>query len=270
MIVLAADAVSDRDKLLPMTTQRRLFLLSAAIGSMGLGLSQETPYVPKQSDRPEPMTGEEPGFETIFDGKTLKGWEGDPKYWRVENGEMVGEITPETLIKSNTFLIWRGGEPADFEVKTDFRITSGGNSGINYRSVVVPDKVTPGNRYAMRGYQFDMDGQRRYTGNNYEEKGRLFLAVRGQVTRVTGTRKPIILASVGDQQELASGIRDDWNNAHIIARGNVLMHLLNGRVMSIVIDDDPRGRMMKGLIGVQVHVGGPMQVRYRNWRLKNL
>ena len=48
------------------------------------------------------------------------------------------------------------------------------------------------------------------------------------------------------------------------------MHHVNQHLMSVVIDDDAQGRMMKGLIGVQVHVGGPMQVRYRNWRLKNL
>ena len=250
---------------------RRSFLTSLALASAGLAaMPQDAPYVPKQSDRPEPPAGEEPGFASIFDGKTLDGWEGDPKYWRVEAGDIVGEITPETIVKSNTFLIWRGGEPADFELKAEFRITSGGNSGINYRSVVVPDKVTPSNRYAMRGYQCDMDGQRRYTGNNYEEKGRLFLAVRGQVTRVTGKRKPTVLANVGDPQELGKLIRDDWNSVHIVARGNILMHHVNQHLMSVVIDDDAQGRMMKGLIGVQVHVGGPMQVRYRNWRLKNL
>src|SRR5437660_1394212 len=83
-------------------------------------------YVPKQSDRPQPLTGDEPGFESIFDGKTLQGWEGDPKYWRVtEQGTMLGEITPETVIRSNTFIIWRGGSPGDFELRVDYRITAG-------------------------------------------------------------------------------------------------------------------------------------------------
>ena len=103
-----------------------------------------TPYAPKQSDRPTPVDGDEPGFNPIFDGKTLNGWEGDPKYWRVENGALVGEITPATVVKSNTFIIWRGGRPKDFELKLDYRITAAGNSGINYRSVSVPDPVTPG------------------------------------------------------------------------------------------------------------------------------
>ena len=254
------------------TTLRRQFLqaLAAAPVALQLNAQQTTPYVPKQSDRPEPLSGEEPGFVSMFDGKTLKGWEGDAKYWRVEDGEMVGEITPETTIKSNTFIIWRDGEPADFEVKVDFKITAQGNSGVNYRSVVVPDKVTPTNRFAMRGYQCDIDGARRYTGNNYEEKGRLFLAERGSVTRITGKQKPTILSSTGDMKEMGKLVRDDWNSVHIIAQGNVLLHQINGHAMAIVIDDDPRGRMMKGLIGVQVHVGPPMQVRYRNWRLKNL
>ena len=77
-------------------------------------------------------------FRPIFDGKSLAGWEGNPTYWRAENGVLVGEITPATVIKSNTFIIWRGGSPADFELKLDYRITEAGNSGINYRSVVIP------------------------------------------------------------------------------------------------------------------------------------
>jgi hypothetical protein len=226
-------------------------------------------WTPKQSDRPEKLSGDEPGFQTIFDGKTLNGWEGDPNYWRVSDGAMVGEITPTTIVRSNTFIIWRGGSPADFELKVDYRITSGGNSGINYRSVVVPDKVTPENRFALRGYQCDIDGQKRYTGNNYEEKGRLFLAVRGQVTRVIGTRPPIVLASAGEEKDLSALITDDWNAVHLIARGNILMHHVNGHLMTTVIDDDAKGRTMQGLLGVQVHVGGPMKVEYRNWRLKS-
>src|SRR5215471_17084269 len=204
---------------------RRPFLASLLAGIPARRLHAQQPaaqpYVPKQSDRPEPVEGDEPGFQSIFNGKTLDGWEGDPKYWRVENGIMTGEITPETIIRSNTFLIWRGGSPKDFELKADYRITSAGNSGINYRSVVVPDAVTPANKFAMRGYQFDIDGQNRYTGQNYEEKGRLFLATRGQMTHVVGGRKPVILSDVGDTTELAAFISKDWNAVHLIIRGNV-------------------------------------------------
>ncbi len=245
-------------------TRRQVFLSALAATPL---LAQ---YVPKQSDRPEAPAGDEPGFKPIFDGKSLAGWDGDPKYWRVENGAMVGEITPETIIKSNTFIIWQGGAPADFELKAEYRITSGGNSGINYRSVVVPDTVTPSNKFAMRGYQFDIDGANRYTGQNYEEKGRLFHALRGQVTHIVGGQKPVLLSSLGDTAALAEFITKDWNAIHLIIRGNTLIHMLNGHVMCVVIDDDASNRTMKGQIGVQVHVGPPMKVEYRNFRLKEL
>ena len=228
-----------------------------------------TTYVPKQSDRPEPLAGDEPGFEQIFDGRTLAGWDGNPTYWRVENGALVGEITPATVIKSNTFIVWRGGRPKDFELKLDYRITADGNSGINYRSAIVPDAVTPANQFSMRGYQCDLDGRKRYPGNNYEEKGRLFLAVRGQMTHIVGGRPPVLLSTFGDADALAQLVTDDWNAVHIVARGNVLTHIINGRVMTVVVDDDVPNRLADGLIGVQVHVGPPMKVEYRNIRLKS-
>src|SRR5262245_49265137 len=132
-------------------TARRTFLASM----MGSALAaQQQPYVPKQSDRPEPAVGDEYGFVQIFNGKNLDGWEGDPTYWRVENGCLVGEVTPATLLKANTFIIWRGGAPRDFDLKVDYRITPGGNSGINYRSVILP-----GTNYGMRGYQADIDAR---------------------------------------------------------------------------------------------------------------
>jgi hypothetical protein len=121
----------------------------------------------------------------------------------------------------------------------------------------------------MRGYQCDLDGRKRYPGNNYEEKGRLFLAVRGQMTRVVGGRPPVILSAIGDADELAAAVTDDWNAVHVIARGNVLTHIINGRVMTVVIDDDMPNRSSEGLLGVQVHVGPAMRVDYRNIRLKN-
>ncbi len=242
-------------------------LLCGVLG--GAERQQTTPFVPKQSDRPTAIEGDEPGFTPIFDGKSLNGWEGDPKYWRVEDGALVGEITPETVLKSNTFIIWRGGRPRDFELKLDYRITPGGNSGINYRSESVPDPVTPANTFALRGYQFDLDGGKRYVGNNYEEKGRLFVGVRGQITRIVGTRPPVVLATLGEAAELAAAATDEWNAVHLSIRGNTLVHMLNGRVMSVTVDDDTANRPTDGLLGVQVHVGPPMKVEYRNIRLKS-
>ena len=223
-------------------------------------------YVPKQSDRPEALAGDD-GFVPMFDGKSLQGWDGDPKYWRLEDGCIVGEITPETVVKSNTFIVWKGGAPKDFELKVEYKITADGNSGINYRSAVVADPVTPANQFAMRGYQCDIDGKNVYTGQNYEEKGRLFHALRGQVTQRVSGRKPILLSTFPDPKEF---LTPEWNAVHLIIRGNTLMHMINGKLMSMVMDDDVSGRKMEGQIGVQVHVGPPMKVMYRGFRIKTL
>jgi len=217
-----------------------------------------------QQTYPVPATNDEAGFSLIFDGKTLDGWEGNPKYWRVENGCLVGEITPETLLKTNSFIIWRGGLTRDFEMKAEYRITARGNSGINYRS-----SELPGQPFVMRGYQADIEGQDHYTGQNYEEKGRTFLALRGQVVRAEEDQKRQIIGSVGDSAALQAFVKkEDWNSYHLIVRGNVMLHLLNGHLMCVVIDEDSKNRKFEGQLGVQVHVGPPMKIEYRNFRLK--
>ena len=212
-----------------------------------------------------PIPGDDAtGFESIFDGKTLKGWEGDPKLWRVEDGVLVGEITADTLLKQNSFIIWRGGVTRDFELKLEYRISTG-NSGINYRSTEVP-----GVPLGLRGYQADIDGPNQWTGQNYEERGRTFLALRGQATRIEDGKKPHIIASLGDKDQLKSLIKsNDWNELHLIVRGNLLAHILNGQLMSMVVDDDTKNRRADGLLGLQVHVGPPMRVDYRNIRFKS-
>ncbi len=225
-------------------------------------LAQQPPPIPRQT-YPVAAADDDSGYEMIFDGKTLQGWEGDPKYWRVENGALVGEVTPETLLKQNSFIIWRGGLTKDFELKVEYRISANGNSGINYRSVEVP-----GAPWAMRGYQADIDGRNRYTGQNYEERGRTFNALRGQITRIRTGKKAEVIGSLGDAKELESFIKtDDWNAYHLIVRGATMIHILNGHVMSVVIDDDTENRRFDGLLGVQVHVGPPMKIEYRNFRI---
>lgn len=226
----------------------------------------------------------EKGFVSIFDGKTLKNWEGDPTYWRVENGNLVGEITPQTLLKTNSFIIWKGGEPSNFELKGEFNITEKGNSGINYRSEKLADIP-----YALKGYQADIDGANRYTGQNYEERGRTTLAYRGQITSInpqSGDWKPEdvrakvqknawsdlkVTGSLGNSDSLKTKIKNkDWNSFHLIVKGNHLQHYINGILMSDVTDNDVINGKSKGIIGVQVHVGPPMKVEYRNLRLKQL
>src|SRR4029450_70227 len=117
-----------------------------------------------------------PGFPQIFDGKTLTGWDGDPLFWRVENGSIVGESTPQNRGAQNTVLIWRGEPLRDFELKIDFRI-GGTNSGVQVRSVELPSV----GKWVLKGYQADMDFINGFTGNIHEERGRNVLAPRGTV-----------------------------------------------------------------------------------------
>jgi hypothetical protein len=223
-------------------------------------------------------------FIDIFDGKTLNNWKGDPKYWHVENGNLVGVVTPETLLKTNTFIVWQGGQPDDFELKLEYKISQSGNSGINYRSTEI-DTIPN----VLRGYQADIDGKIKYTGQNYEEKKRTTLAYRGEKVIIHSQDNPDevgslranvkkncwqirkIVDSLGDSDSLKRKIRsDDWNKVHLVIKGNRLQHYVNEVLMSDVTDNDSINRKMKGFLGVQVHVGPPMKVEYRNIRLKNL
>jgi hypothetical protein len=207
----------------------------------------------------------ESGFEQIFDGHSLNGWDGDPNFWRVEGGALVGQTTTDKQPAQNTFLIWRGGSPGDFELKLQYKLT-GYNSGIQFRSIELPDI-----KWAMKGYQADMDGEQRYTGQIYEERGRGFLALRGQFSYIPDGKKPGAVSSFGDDKELKSIIKsEDWNDLHLIVRGNTIVQMLNGRVMSMLIDDDSAGRKMDGLIGIQVHKGPSMKIEVKNIRIKKL
>jgi hypothetical protein len=206
------------------------------------------------------------GFVKIFDGKTLKGWEGDLMFWRVEDGKLVGQVTPTTPLKTNTFLIWKGGLTGDFELRLQFHITPSGNSGINYRSERLKDIP-----FALKGYQADIDGVNRYTGQNYEERGRGFLAMRGQKVILSPNEKPVVTSSLGSSDSLKTVIKDDnWNQCTIIAKGNRMQHFINGVLMSDVTDNDKGLRKLTGLLGLQVHVGAPMKVEYRNIMYKKL
>jgi hypothetical protein len=214
------------------------------------------------------------GFASIFDGSTLKGWDGDSKFWRVDGGAIVGQTTAENPLKENSFIVWRGGEPADFELKLEYRINAT-NSGIQIRSVHLPAGTQQGRgavagNWVLKGYQCDIDAENRYTGQIYEERGRTFLALRGQMSYIGADAKKGSVGSLGDGEQLKAFIKnDDWNEIHIVARGNTLLQLINGHVMSALVDDDKAGRKLDGLIGIQLHVTTTgMKIEARNIRIK--
>jgi hypothetical protein len=222
-------------------------------------------------------------FKSIFNGKDLKGWQGDATYWRVENGVLIGEVTPETILKRNSFIIYKQEQPENFELKLEYKITNSGNSGINYRSALI--ETMP---FALKGYQCDIDGKNKYTGQNYEEKKRTTLAYMGETVTIPQMPDSIPKQNIRKnvkrncwqtrdvnntklKSDLISTIKpNDWNTIHLIVKDNKMQHYVNGVLFSEVTDLDEVNRSAKGYIGVQVHVGPPMKVEYRAIQLKTL
>jgi len=218
-------------------------------------------------------------YMELFDGVSLTGWRGDTSIWRVEEGTLVGEIKPGEELSSNSFIIWEGGKPGDFELIAEYRMVGKGNSGINYRSEELAEPT-----FALKGYQADIDAANTYTGQNYEERGRTILAFPGQSVRLPEVSGPVseyakgnvwtvaeAVESLGDRDSLRSLIKEnDWNEIRIVAKGNQLEHYINGTLMSKVVDDDVANRKLEGALGFQVHVGPPMKIAFRNIRLKQL
>jgi type 1 glutamine amidotransferase len=205
----------------------------------------------------------EAGFVAIFDGKSLDGWEGDPTFWSVQDGAIVGETTAEHPTKGNTFLIWRQGTVDDFELVLQYRLRNH-NSGIQYRS------KDYGN-FVVGGYQGDIhDGP--FTGILYEEKGtRGIVTQRGQRITVdaAGAKRPGV--PIGDAAKLLEVVKPgDWNEFRIVAKGNLLQHFINGHLMSETFDEQPAKRALEGVLALQLHAGPPMKVEFKDIRLKRL
>jgi endoglucanase len=206
------------------------------------------------------------GFTRIFDGQTLEGWDGDPTYWAVKDGKLVGTVTPETLLSKNSWIVWRGGLVEDFELVLDYRVSAQGNSGVGYRLAVLADDP-----FSVRGPQADIHGANMFTGICYEENGRRLLAARGQSTWIDPGTEPRLIAQRADPEELQGIVRkEDWNRYRLVVRGHDAQHYLNGYLMSEVHDHDEPNCMKAGLLGVQVHVGPPMTIEYRDIFLKHL
>jgi len=203
----------------------------------------------------------EEGFKSIFDGKTLDGWDGDPKVWSVADGVIQGKTTKEEPVKHNTFLIWKGGEVADFEIRLEFKLV-GGNSGIQYRSKASKDWV-------VKGYQADFDASNTFSGILYEEGGRGILVKRGEKLQIDAAGKKTVLGKTAEDQEIKDAIKkEDWNEYVVIAKGTHLTQIINGVTTIDVVDEQTGKNAASGILAFQAHAGPPMTVQFRNVRIK--
>lgn len=244
-----------------MTTTARLtgiFALSAAI------FIQTTP-----------LTAQEEGFKSLFNGKDLTGWAGRPNHWSVQDGTITGVTSKENPAKGNNFLIAKDGDQNlivdDFELRFSYNFTGPwGNSGVQYRS---KDK---GN-FVVNGYQGDFEVGTTYSGILYEEGGRGILAQRGQKVVIKedadkpGKTKIEVTGKVGDTKEIQSAISTNgWNDYVIIAKGNHLQHFINGKLTVDVTDEQESKAAKSGILALQIHAGPPMKIQFKNIRIKRL
>jgi len=220
------------------------------------------------------QAGVEDGFVSLFNGEDLTLWDGDPRLWSVADGAIRGQTTAENPAKGNTFLIWRGGRVRDFVLKIKFRIENG-NSGIQYRSKEV-------DKWVISGYQAEVVNSRG-VGFLYHEKGRAGLVNVGDMVEIDAQGNKTVVGKVADLEQLrAAGYYADqqWNEYTIIARGNHLMHYLNGHQTIELIDNDRpvdpndpadrNGAAREGLLALQIHTGPPMVVEFKDIRIKHL
>lgn len=206
---------------------------------------------------------EEPGFRAIFNGRDLTGWEGETKYWRVEDGALTAESTAQNpLTARNTYLIWRQAELDDFELRMQIRL-SAGNAGVQFRSRERPN-------FDVAGYQMDINADGGNSPNLHDEYGRLHLASPGEraVFAAGGSRRAEPLP---EPERAAKAYRaGEWNDYRIVAQGTKLAVYINGVLASEVVDDDPAQQDWAGILALQIHGGEPLKVQYKDLRLKRL
>jgi hypothetical protein len=231
------------------------------------------------------------GAQSLFNGKDLSGWKGNPDFWSVRDGAITGQSTATKVVDANTFLVWQGGEPANFELRLQFRLTAQnakgwGNSGVQYRS-----RVIDAEKFVVGGYQADIDSPFRYTGMLYEERGRGILMNPGQKVRVgpaeaaaapsadakkgkgkAGPRPKIdVLGTPTTAEQIQAALKmGDWNELRIVANGNQLQHFVNGVLTADVTDADPAVAPKSGVIALQMHKGEPMTVQFKDIQLRKL
>lgn len=231
----------------------------------------------------------EKGFKPIFNGKNLKGWDGNPALWSVQEGFITGKTPPskdnpqKSVLTHNTFLVYTNAPVSDFELRFSYKIVPNNdagfaNSGVQYRSKILSHgEFGP----IVGGYQADFEAGKTYSGILYEEKGRGILAKRGEKVVIKSQEKGNkpkakdfkldVVGSVGDSTAIQANIKaEDWNDYVIIAKGNHVQHFINGKQTIDVTDEDAAHAPKSGVLALQVHQGGPMTVQFKNMRIKEL
>jgi len=219
------------------------------------------------------VTFAQAGEKPLFNGNDLTGWNGDPKFWSVEDGAITGKTSAENPAPHNTFIIWKDGEPADFELTLKFKMTPGDdkkytNSGIQFRS-----KVHDPEKWIVGGYQADFEYGDSYSGILYEERGRGILAQRGQKVTLTQGEQPDkpkieVTGATGVSEEIQAAIKkDDWNDYRIVAKGNHIQQFINGK-LTVDVTDETAEAAKSGVIAFQLHAGPPMKVQFKDIVLK--
>jgi len=217
----------------------------------------------------------ESGLKSIFNGKDLTGWDGDPKLWSVKDGAIRGETTAENRAHGNTFIIWKDGTTKDFELRLSFRCNAANNSGIQYRSKQNA-KPRGKNKWVVRGYQHEIRNQNKLpsvAGFIYDEgglaggRGRTCLV--GEKAVAEGKRRKVtakLIDSAGFEKLFKL---DDWNDVVIIAKGTHIQHYLNNRLI-LDFTDSPKLALRDGILAFQLHAGRPMWAEFKNIRIKDV
>ncbi|QDV22515.1 PVC-type heme-binding CxxCH protein [Aureliella helgolandensis] len=202
---------------------------------------------------------------SLFDGRSLNGWEHDADHWRVENGAIVGEIPKGQSLKKNTWIVWRGGELQDFDLRLQVKLTgaASANSGIQIRCQV--DEIDH-----VSGYQADLDQGQTWLGRIYDEHGRGLIVERGQRVHIApdGTRNVQVLAPAEAYSVL---FRDrEWNDYRIVAIGERISIFVNGTLFADLVDQEIDQRDLAGSLAFQLHSGPETRVEFRNIELEQL
>jgi len=216
-------------------------------------------HAPSRADAPASVVAA--ASSGLFDGHSLAGWDGDPRFWSVENGCIVGRSTPDNPCEETTYLVWRGGEVGDFRLDFDYRIV-GGNSGMQFRS-------RDAGQWQVAGPQADIEDGPNWSGCLYEQDGRAVVARRGEIVQLEPNLKSATTFG-GDVDYDSLAKTHEWNHYSIQAVGPLLELALNGVTTVRVLDLEPTKFQPRGLLAIQLHQGGPMQIEMRDFKLIEL